>query len=208
MRATVMHAFPVVVVALCGTARAEVGEIRVGGGALAVFPALSPSEATQMASVGMGGRVALSLGTLHHRLRLLGRLSVWKHSGDLSEYRHASAEATLSGNLRYHGEGYRGELGIAWQAVGGYNLAPHLRAWVGYQWATFRDQALLAYGETFDAPLPDRGEDSATVGFGASLEQRIFNVVICGVSIDYTRAFSRLYRYDLSVSVTSSYYWF
>lgn len=200
--------FAMVVVALCNVARAEIGELRAGGGAIAVFPSLSPSEATQMASVGFGGRAVLGMGALHHRLRLLGRFSVWEHSGDLSGFRHARSGDTLSGDLRYHGEGYRGELGLAWQAIGGYSLAPYLLAWVGYQWTTFRDQQLFAYGENFDVQLSDRGEASVTAGVGVSLEQRLFNTVVCSVSVDYARAFSRLYRYDLSVSLMSSYYWF
>jgi opacity protein-like surface antigen len=191
------------------TARAEVGEARIGASPIAVFPALSPQESTQAASVGFGGRLHATVGLLHQRTYLVGRLSLWPHSGDLSQYRHHDADqGSIVGTLRYHGEGYRGEVGCAWQAVSGYSLGVYLHALVGYQWTTYRDQKMVAAFGDEDVTMADRGEGSATGGFGVSVEQRLFDLVLVGVAVDYTRVLSGLYRHDITVGFTSSVAWF
>lgn len=191
------------------TASAEMGEARFGASPIAVFPALSPEESTQAASVGFGGQLRAAVGLLHQRTYLIGRLSIWPHSGDLSQYRHHhAAQGSIVGTLRYHGEGYRGEIGGAWEALPGYSLGVYVRALVGYQWTTYRDQRMVAAFGDEDITMGDRGEGSATAGFGVSIEQRLFDLVLLGVVVDYTRVLTGLYRHDITVGFTSSVSWF
>jgi hypothetical protein len=102
--------------------------------------------------------------------------------------------------------------------LGGYDLAPYLDILVGYQWTTYRD-ASVRYGMSEgdgaepnaserNVALDDFAEGSVTVSVGVSLDYRLADIVLLGMSAAFTHAFAGLYGREIAVSATASYIWF
>jgi hypothetical protein len=194
--------------AVASPAHAEWFENVGGGEALVVLPRLKAQSATSFASTGFGGRVFYGFGVLHD-LYAVARFSVWSHDGSLQGVTRTGDRGTFTGTLAFHGEGYKGDLGLKYKIVSGFNLTPYVDAFAGYQWTTFRGQDLRNVGGgSFGLSLSDTGRGALTAGAGLSLEYRLFNLVLISASGLYSRVWDADYRGDLSLGVQAALSWF
>ena len=196
------------VAAAPGSARAEWFEHVGGGEALMVLPRLQADSATSFASTGFGGRVFYGFGVLHD-IYAVARFSVWTHGGTVPGVTRSGDRGTFTGDLAFHGEAYKGELGLKYKLISGFNLTPYVDVFGGWQWTTFRGQDLRnAGGGSFGLTMPDTGRGAFTAGAGVSLEYRLFNLVLVSASGLYSRVFDDSYRGDLAMGLNGAISWF
>jgi hypothetical protein len=190
-------------------ARAELREKVCGLEFTLVMPRFESGSPTAFATTAFGSRLSYAYGVTSE-LYVVGRGTFWHISDSYIEgYRAPAAQgSTVVGELRFRGEGYRIETGAKWKFVDGHNLAPHLEAYGGFQWSTYRNVDMRNGGASASTDVGDFAEGSATISAGVSLEYRIANTLIAGASTFWTRVFDDLYRQDLTASLLIAYYWF
>ncbi len=189
-------------------AQAEWYEHTAGGQALLVLPQMKATSATSFASTGFGAQAHYGFGILHD-IYLVARFGAWTHDGVVPNVTKNSSRGTFAGDLAFHGEGYRAELGLKYKVISGFNLTPYLDAFGGYQWTTFRGQDLRnAAGGSYGLSLSDTGRTAPTAGGGASLEYRLFNMMLVQGSAFYSRVWDEAYKADLSLGLSASFSWF
>ncbi len=194
--------------AVPGRAHAEAWENVSGGELLLVLPQLKANSPTSFASVGFGGRAFYGFGFADD-FSALARFSFFTHSGSLPNVTRTGDRGTFTGDLAFNGEAYRLELGLRWKAISGYNLAPYLEAYGGYQWTTFRNEDLRnSRGASFGLQLANEGRGAPVTAAGAALEYRLFNSFLISVSCLYARAWDATYRGDLDLGVSAALSWF
>lgn len=189
-------------------ALAEQSEHFVGGEGVMLIPAHDPDNPTAFAQTAFGMRLSYACG-LTDDLAVVTRGTSWLHRVAIPGVtRHVASRAEATGTMRARGgEGYRGELGLRYNAYCGYNLAPYLELYGGYQWTTFRDASLQQAAESTTA-ISDFAEGSVIVSVGAAIEYRLADIVLLGLSVHGTRALSGIYGQDVTVSARVAYLWF
>lgn len=196
-------------IAVAMPARSESLEHVVSLEGLMILPRLESRDDTAFIATSFGGRVSYAFGVTDD-LYTLVRFSSWIYDGAVDGVTESSPQGQYTGRLFFHGEGYRPEIGARWKALSGFNVAPYLEAYVGYQWTTFRDRDLRnRLGGSYGLNLNDFGRGSLTVAGGISGDIRLGNMVFLGLSGLWTKAFADdFYRGDLTFSARLGYYWF
>jgi len=190
-----------------GEARAEQREDVVGIGALMVLPRINTSSSTGFAAVGWGVQGFAAYGVLQD-LYVEARFGLWDQGGNMSNVTLVVPSGTYRGNLFWTGEAYKAELGLRYKVFSGFNLAPYLEAYGGYQWTTFTGQDLRnAAGGSYGLPIGDVGQGAGTAGGGVALEYRLFNVVLLSASCLYTKVWNSLYAGDLTIGIAAAFTW-
>jgi hypothetical protein len=116
----------------------------------------------------------------------------------------------LVGDRYFRAEQYQVAAGARYKVVSGYDLAPYLEAFAGWQWRILRDQQFLTpEGLDYGLELGPEGQGAWTITVGVAVDYRLLNLLQVGAALRWTEMFFNQGERQraLTLPVEVAYYW-
>jgi len=116
----------------------------------------------------------------------------------------------VTGDARFALETWHAQLMARYTLLAGYSFAPRLHLAAGYVWQIVGEQYLdTPDGSTAaETPLVDEGRGAFTLAAGVMVDYRIFDLVMLGVGVEYTRLLGdHAWRHAVSAPITLGVFW-
>ena len=115
----------------------------------------------------------------------------------------------VTGDLRFALETWHPQITARYTLLAGYTVAPRLHVAGGYVWQVVGDQRLdTADGSAAVDGLADEGRGAFTVSAGLMADARLFDLILVGVGLEYTRLLGdHAWRHAITAPLTVGVFW-
>jgi len=189
-------------------ASAERDEVIAGLHGGAHFPGFRSQQSTDFLLATWTAGAWAEYGALDY-LHLGGRF-VYSRFDALDGGRTTEVDGfDVTGDLRFALETWHAQFTARYTLLAGYGAAPRLHLAAGYVWQIVGDQRLdTADGSAEVDGLADEGRGALTVTAGLMVDYRLFDLVMLGVGLEYTRLIGdHAWRHAITAPLTVGVFW-